>query len=194
MNEIKELEQNIYNAISKIEVTLSKFNLGNADLNISKKIDSNEISKLEEENLLLKEKLKRFWLILTFLIVLLFQTNFQIATALPMENYQSDQIVEELRLSVPIDYKETWLKAEQEIWEPWLSKQDGFLGRQIFYNKKKGEALLLVKWENRKLWKSISDEEVNKMQEIYEETVTSTLGIETNPFKFIYEGELFEQK
>ena len=89
---------------------------------------------------------------------------------------------------------EEGLKAEEEVWEPWLSKQDGFLGRQIFYNKKKGEALLLVKWENRKLWKSISDEEVNKMQEIYEETVTSTLGIETNPFKFIYEGELFEQK
>ncbi len=57
MNEIKELEQNIYDTISKIEVTLSKFNSGNADLNISKKIDSNEISKLEEENLLLKEKM-----------------------------------------------------------------------------------------------------------------------------------------
>ena len=57
MNEIKELEKNIYDTISKIEVTLSKFSSGNADLNISKKIDSNEISKLEEENLLLKEKM-----------------------------------------------------------------------------------------------------------------------------------------
>ena len=37
MNEIKELEKNIYDTISKIEVTLSKFNSGNADLNISKK-------------------------------------------------------------------------------------------------------------------------------------------------------------
>ena len=59
MNEIKELEKNIYDTISKIEVTLSKFNSGNADLNISKKIDSNEISKLEEENLLLKEKMNQ---------------------------------------------------------------------------------------------------------------------------------------
>ena len=59
MNEIKELEQNIYDTISKIEVTLSKFNLGNADLNISKKTDSKDISKLEEENLLLKEKMKQ---------------------------------------------------------------------------------------------------------------------------------------
>ena len=57
MNEMKELEQNIYDKISKIEVTLSKFNLGNVNSNISEKIDTNEISKLEKENLLLKEKL-----------------------------------------------------------------------------------------------------------------------------------------
>ena len=38
---------------------MSKFNSGNADLNILKKIDSNEISKLEEENLLLKEKMNQ---------------------------------------------------------------------------------------------------------------------------------------
>ena len=59
MNEIKELEKNIYDTISKIEVTLSKFSSGNADLNISKKIDTNEISKLEEENLFLKEKMNQ---------------------------------------------------------------------------------------------------------------------------------------
>ena len=57
MNEIKELEQNIYDTISKIEVTLSKFNSGNVNLNISEKIDSKEKSKLEKENLLLKKEI-----------------------------------------------------------------------------------------------------------------------------------------
>jgi len=140
---------------------------------------------------LLKNLIKNFFILI--IITFIVNSNLTNAFALPMDNLNGN-IVEELRLSVPFKYKEIWLKAEEEVWEPWLSKQDGFLGRQIFYNKKKGEALLLVKWENRKLWKSISDEEVNKMQEIYEETVSSTLGIETNPFKFIYEGELFEQK
>ncbi len=59
MNEIKELEQNIYDTISKIEVTLTKFNSGNVDLNIFEKKDSKEISKLEKENLLLKEKINQ---------------------------------------------------------------------------------------------------------------------------------------
>ncbi len=133
---------------------------------------------------------KVFVLLLVFII---FQLNVPNAFALQM-NKSNENIVEELRLSVPLEYKETWLKAEEEVWEPWLSKQVGFLGRQIFYNQKTGEALLLVKWKNRNLWKNISEEEVNKMQKIYEENVTSSLGVETNPFKFIYEGELFEQK
>ena len=139
----------------------------------------------------LKNLLKKFFVLL--LVTIIFQSNLPNVFALPM-NKSNENIVEELRLSVPIKYKETWLKAEEEVWEPWLSKQNGFLGRQIFYNQKSGEALLLVKWKNRKVWKNIPDEEVDKMQKIYEETVTSSLGVKTNPFEFIYEGELFEQK
>ena len=139
----------------------------------------------------LKNLLKKFFVLL--LVTIIFQLNLPNVFALPM-NKSNENIVEELRLSVPIKYKETWLKAEEEVWEPWLSKQNGFLGRQIFYNQKSGEALLLVKWKNRNLWKNISDEEVDKMQKIYEENVTSSLGVKTNPFEFIYEGELFEQK
>ena len=139
----------------------------------------------------LKNLIKKVFVLLFVFII--FQLNVSNSLALQM-NELNENIVEELRLSVPLKYKETWLKAEEEVWEPWLSKQDGFLGRQIFYNQKTGEALLLVKWKNRNLWKNISHEEVNKMQKIYEETVISSLGVETNPFKFIYEGELFEQK
>ena len=139
----------------------------------------------------LKNLIKKCFILL--LVTIILQPNSKNTFALPM-NKLNQNIVEELRLSVPIKYKETWLKAEEEVWDPWLSKQDGFLGRQIFYNPKKGEALLLVKWKSRNLWKNISDEEVNKMQKIYEETVISSLGVETNPFEFIYEGELFEQK
>ncbi len=136
-------------------------------------------------------------LIKTFFIVLvsifIFQSNTPNAFSFPMDKTEK-LIVEELRLNVPLKYKETWIKAEREIWEPWLSKQEGFLGRRIYYNEKKGEALLLVNWENRELWKNISAEEVNKIQNIFEESIKNSLNIEKNPFEFIYEGELFEQK
>ena len=103
-------------------------------------------------------------------------------------------ITEELRLNVPSKYKQAWLEAENQIWEPWLAKQDGFLGRQIFYNEEKEEALLLVNWENKTLWKNISLEEVNKVQDLFEENVKKSLKLENNPFELIYEGELFNQK
>ena len=138
-----------------------------------------------------KNLIKKILVLLSIFII--FQSNSVNTNALPM-NELNKNIVEELRLNVPSKYKETWLKAEEEVWEPWLSKQDGFLGRQIFYNQQTEEALLLVKWKNRKLWKNISDEEVNRMQKIYDEAVISSLGVESNPFEFIFEGELIEQK
>ena len=144
-----------------------------------------------KEIFILKNIIKMFFVIV--LVFIVSQSNSINALNLSM-NKLDENIVEELRLKVPLKYKETWLKAEEEVWEPWLSKKDGFLERKIFYNQKAEEALVLVKWKNRNLWKNIAAEEVNKIQEIYEEIVTTTLGIETNPFQFIYEGELFEQK
>ena len=141
--------------------------------------------------LFLKNLIKKF-VVLIFISIIM-QSNFTHALALPM-NELNGNIIEELRLNVPSKYKDSWIKAEKEVWEPWLLKQHGFLGRQIFYNLKTEEALLLVKWESRNLWKNISNEEVNKMQKIYEETVISSLDVDTNPFEFIYEGELFEQQ
>ena len=141
----------------------------------------------------LKEKIKRFCFMLIFLVVLIFQTNFQIVQALSMENYQRGIVIEELRLKVPSEFKEVWLNAEKKIWEPWLSSQDGFLGRQIFWDKEKEVALILVNWKNKKLWKSISMKEVNEVQEKFEENVKSSLKLSENPFKLIYEGELDNQ-
>ncbi len=140
-----------------------------------------------------QDKIKRFCFMLVFLVVLIFQNNFQIVQALSMEKYQSGIVIEELRLKVPFDFKEVWLNSEKEIWEPWLFSKDGFLGRQIFWDKEKEEALILVNWKNKKLWKSIPMKEVNEIQEKFEENVKSSLKLSENPFKLIYEGELENQ-
>ena len=144
-------------------------------------------------NLKIKKKIKRFSFLLICLFVFLFQSNFQILNSLPMDDYQSGLVTEELRLKIPSKLKKIWLMAEKEVWEPWLSDQDGFLGRQIFWDKEKEEALILVNWENKKLWKSISMKEVNEIQERFEENVKKALNVNANPFTLIYEGELVKQ-
>ena len=95
-------------------------------------------------------------------MLLIFQSDNQIVKSLTMDNTKADVVYEQLRLEVPSDYKTVWLQAEKDIWEPWLSNKDGFLGRQIFWDKEKEEALILVKWKNKKLWKSIPIEKLIK--------------------------------
>ena len=121
------------------------------------------------------------------------QYNSAVVSAETMTNMKDNLVTEELRLSVPTEYKDIWIKAEKEVWDPWLANKKGFLGREIFYNKEKEEALVLVKWENKKLWKSISVKEVSKMQSIFEENVKNDLKLDRNPFELIYEGELYIQ-
>ena len=146
-----------------------------------------------KKNLKIIKKIKNFSILLIFLLVFLFQSDNAVINALPMNYQQSGLVVEELRLKVPAEFKKIWLKIEKEVWEPWLSIQDGFLGRQIFWDKENEEALILVNWENKKLWKSISMKEVNKMQEKFEQNVKTSLNVNENPFKLIYEGELLKQ-
>tara|TARA_A100001388_G_scaffold27799_1_gene17945 strand:- start:71 stop:517 length:447 start_codon:yes stop_codon:yes gene_type:complete len=141
-----------------------------------------------------QRKFQRFCLILFCLAILIFQSDIPNLKALPMDNYQSEMVVEELRLKVPAEAKTTWLNAEKEIWEPWLSSQDGFIGRQLFWNKEKEEALILVTWKNKKLWKSIPISEVNVVQKKFEDNIKNALNVRENPFKFIYEGELNKQE
>ena len=106
---------------------------------------------------------------------------------------KENPIIEELRLRVPLKYKDNWINAEKEVWEPWLANKKGFLGREIFYNKEKEEALVLVKWSNKSLWKSISVKEVSEIQSIFEENVKNDLQLDRNPFELIDEGELYFQ-
>ena len=140
-----------------------------------------------------KKKFQKFCLLLICLGVLIFQSDIHNLKALPMDNYQSEMVIEELRLKVPADAKAAWLNAEKEIWDPWLSSQDGFLGRQLFWDKEKEEALILVNWKNKKLWKSIPMSEVNIVQEKFEDNVKTALNVKENPFELIYVGELNKQ-
>ena len=142
----------------------------------------------------LKDKLTRFCFLLTFFFILIFQIDIQNLGALTMNNYQDEMVVEELRLKVPGNLKAAWLNAEKKIWDPWLSAQDGFLGRQLFWDKDKEEALILVNWKNKKLWKSIPMSEVDIVQKKFEDNVKAALNVRENPFELIYEGELDKQR
>ena len=113
------------------------------------------------------------------------------AESLLKANFPKESIVEHLKLDVPKKFKNAWLKAEEGSWEPWLLKQNGFLGRQLFWDPKFEEATLLIGWESREAWKNISQKEINLVQEDFEKIARKETGeINGNPFPLIFEGEL----
>tara|TARA_Y100001968_G_scaffold112697_1_gene102107 strand:+ start:401 stop:856 length:456 start_codon:yes stop_codon:yes gene_type:complete len=113
------------------------------------------------------------------------------AESLLMVNFPKQSIVEHLKLDVPKKYRNAWLKAEAGSWEPWLLKQDGFLGRQLFWDPKAEEATLLIGWDSRAIWKNISQSEINLVQLDFEKIARAETGQTSgNPFPLIYEGEL----
>ena len=133
------------------------------------------------------------------MIVILMSTFFGIVKNIQAEsllkvNFPKESIVEHLKLEVPKKFKNAWLKAEEGSWETWLEKQDGFLGRQLFWDPKDEEATLLIGWESRFAWKSISESEINLVQQDFEKIAKMETGeTDINPFPLVYEGELKPQ-
>ena len=113
------------------------------------------------------------------------------AESLLKVNFPKESIVEHLKLDVPKKFKHAWLKAEQGSWEPWLLKQNGFLGRQLFLDPKVEEATLLIGWESKAVWKKIPQAEINLVQQDFEKIARKETGETSgNPFPLIFEGEL----
>ena len=57
-------------------------------------------------NLNLKKKFQKFCLFIICLVVLIFQSDIPNLKALTMDNFQSEMVIEELRLKVPADVKQ----------------------------------------------------------------------------------------
>ena len=103
-------------------------------------------------------------------------------------------MVEHLRIKVPADALSVWHRAEQGSWEPWLAKQDGFLGRDLLWDPETEEGTLLIRWASREQWKAIPAAEVAQVQEHFERIARDGTAQTTgNPFPLVFEGELLPQ-
>ena len=103
-------------------------------------------------------------------------------------------VVEHLRIKVPADALSVWHRAEEGSWEPWLTKQDGFLGRDLLWDPQTEEGTLLIRWASREQWKAIPAAEVAQVQEQFERIARDGMGQTSgNPFPLVFEGELLPQ-
>ena len=73
-------------------------------------------------------------------------------------------VVEMLRLAVPAHRRDAWLTAEAQVWQPWLEQQQGYLGRDLYWDPQEEQACVLIRWCSRQEWKAITEEEVAAVQ------------------------------
>ncbi|MFM9110409.1 MAG: TIGR03792 family protein, partial [Prochlorococcaceae cyanobacterium] len=85
-------------------------------------------------------------------------------------------VVELLRLQVPRQAQPAWLAAERSCWEPWLRRQEGFLGRELLYDARQEQALVLIRWASREHWQAIPAAEVERMERRFRHEVRRRLG------------------
>ncbi len=129
-------------------------------------------------------------------LVLVFFANTQAVNSavLNFSGQTDGTVIEHLRLHVAKKDKQAWLEAEKASWEKWLVNKNGFLGRKLFWDPKNEEATLMISWVSRAQWKSIPQQEIDAIQEQFEELARSGTGMEVgNPFPLTFEGELIPQ-
>ena len=100
-------------------------------------------------------------------------------------------VVEHLRVKVPAEARQAWLEAERGSWDPWLQRQQGYLGRDLLWDPEREEGTLLIRWASRDQWKAIPVEELEAVQERFEQLAREATGTrQGNPFPLVFEGEL----
>jgi uncharacterized protein (TIGR03792 family) len=133
---------------------------------------------------------------LALLLAVLFSSPAQarfVAFADPEGGYDV-AVIEHLKLKVPEAARQAWLEAERGSWEPWLARQQGFLGRDLLWNPETEEGTLLIRWRSREAWKAIPEQEVDAVQQRFEQLARKATGEPLgNPFPLLYEGELLPQ-
>ena len=129
-----------------------------------------------------------------FTLVLLIALPLKLSADSNQFKAKEDIVIEVIRLKVPLSSRTAWLKAEQDTWAPWLAKQNGFLSRELYWDKNNEEATLMIKWATRRDWKSISQSELAALQESFEISARNKTGqLKGNPFPLMFEGELLPQ-
>lgn len=134
-------------------------------------------------------------------LIMFVMALFVLLTALPVPLWaEALPVVEVLRLKVPQESRAAWLEAERLSWEPWLLRQQGFLGRELLWDREHEEGVLLIRWAKREDWLGIPEAEINRVQKQFEEKARDSLATSgsssssasagANPFPLVSSGEL----
>ena len=72
-----------------------------------------------------------------------------------------NQAVEFLVFEMSPEHRETFIKIDHQIWTDTLSKQEGFISKEVWVDDKKpGQVTFVNYWSSYQHWKAIPHEEL----------------------------------
>ena len=55
-------------------------------------------------------------------------------------------------------------RSEEAVWEPWLERQAGYRGRDLLWDSRREQAVVLVGWESQAAWDAIPAASIDATQ------------------------------
>ncbi|MBD1831105.1 MULTISPECIES: TIGR03792 family protein [Cyanophyceae] len=81
-------------------------------------------------------------------------------------------VIEWLKIEVPPEIREKYIQKDAEIWTAFLATCPGFLGKEVWLNPNDPTGLtLVIRWETRENWKSISSERLQQVEEQFDQAM-----------------------
>ncbi|MEG3940712.1 MULTISPECIES: TIGR03792 family protein [unclassified Microcoleus] len=72
-------------------------------------------------------------------------------------------VIEWLKFKVPPEKWEQFILRDEEVWTAGLKNFPGFLGKEIWVDAVENEVVMLIRWETREKWKSVSQSTIEEL-------------------------------
>jgi uncharacterized protein (TIGR03792 family) len=72
-------------------------------------------------------------------------------------------IIEWLRFKVSPEKSEAFIQRDEEVWTAGLKSFPGFLGKETWIDRDRGEVVMLIRWKTREQWKSVPQSVIDEL-------------------------------
>ncbi|XZN89194.1 MAG: TIGR03792 family protein [Microcoleus sp.] len=64
---------------------------------------------------------------------------------------------------MPHEKWEAFMQRDEEVWTAGLRSLPGFLGKETWVDPVENEVVMLIRWESKELWKSVSPSLIDEL-------------------------------
>lgn len=81
-------------------------------------------------------------------------------------------VIEWLKIKVDPQLRETYIQKDAEIWNSFLAKYPGFLGKEVWINPEAAdEVILVIRWASQAAWDAVPQPELQVIEQQFDQAM-----------------------